>query len=91
MPTLKPPKPKLTWTKYVGASTVKWTTHDPCLVLSGSDLILCTNFIFCEERNHRQFKNKMIYKAKQIMMTKKSKKNLYSLEDGASGVQVGGY
>ena len=32
----------------------------------------------------------MIYKAKQIMMTKKSKKNLYILEDGASGVQVGG-
>ena len=31
----------------------------------------------------------LIYKVKQIMMTKKSKKSLHVLEDGASGVQVG--
>ena len=39
----------------MGASTVKWTTLDPYLVLSESDSILCTNFEFCEEINHRHF------------------------------------
>ena len=34
----------------MGASTVKWTTHDPCLVLSESDSFLCTNFEFCEQK-----------------------------------------
>ena len=37
------------WDLLMGASTVKWTTHDPCLVLSKSDSILCTNFEFCEQ------------------------------------------
>jgi hypothetical protein len=71
----------------VGASTVKWTTPHPCLVLSESESSLCTNFKFCEEKNHTHF---MMYKAKQFMMTKKnSKKSLHILEDTASGMQVG--
>ena len=34
----------------MGASTVKWTCPDPCLVLSESDSKLYTNFEFCEEK-----------------------------------------
>ena len=49
---------------------VKWTAPDPCLVLSESGSILCTNFEFCEEKNHRHLKNILIYKAKQFIMTK---------------------
>ena len=48
---------------HMGASTVKWTTHDPCLVLSGSDSKLHTNFGYCEENNV------LIYKAMQFTMT----------------------
>ena len=44
---------------------------------------------FVKKKNHRHFKYIVIYKAKKIMMTKKSKKNLHILEDGTSGVQVG--
>ena len=50
---------------------VKETSPDACLDLSESDSILCTNFEFCEEKKHRHFKNILIYKAKQFMMTKK--------------------
>ena len=39
----------------LGASTIKWTTLDPCLVFSESDSKLYTNFEFCEEKNHRHF------------------------------------
>ena len=53
---------------YMGASMVKWTTPNPCLVLSESDLKLYTNLELCEEINHRHIKR--IYKAKQYMMTK---------------------
>jgi hypothetical protein len=35
----------------MGASTVEWTTHDPCLVLSESDSILCIIFEFCEKKS----------------------------------------
>ena len=34
----------------MGASTVKWTTPNPCLVSSESDSKLYTNFEFCEEK-----------------------------------------
>ena len=34
----------------MGASTVKWTTLDPCLVFSESDSKLYTSFEFCEEK-----------------------------------------
>ncbi len=45
---------------------------------------------FVKKKNHRHFKNKLIHKAKQFMMTNKfPKKSLHILEDGASGVQVG--
>jgi hypothetical protein len=54
-----------------GASMVKWTTLDPCLVFSEIHSKLYTYFEFCEEKNHKHFKNILIYKAKQIIMTKK--------------------
>ena len=58
-------------------------------MLGESDSKLHANFEFCEE-NHRHFINILLYKVKQIMMTrKKYKKSLYILEDGTSGVQVG--
>ena len=62
----------------MGASTVQWAALDPCLVFNESDSKLSTNFEFCEEKNHGHFKNILIYKAKQIMMTKKiQKKSIY--------------
>jgi hypothetical protein len=74
----------------LGASTVKWTTSDPCLVLSESDSILHIKFEYYEVKNHRHFKNILIYKPKQFMMaTKISKKNLHILGDTGSGVEVG--
>ena len=66
-----------------------WIALDPCLELSESDSKLYTDLEFCEEKNHRHFKTIMIYKAKQFMMGKNSKKSLHILEDGTSGVQVG--
>ena len=70
------------------ASTVKWTAPDPCLVFSESDSNLYPSFGFCEETNHKQFKNTLIYKAKQVMTTKKTKKSLHILQDGTRGVEV---
>ena len=73
-----------------GASTVKWTTHDPCLVVSKSDSKLYTNFEFCEEKNHRNLKNMWILQSHAIYDDKnKSKKNLHISGYDASGVQVG--
>ena len=57
----------------------------PCLVFNESDSKLYTNIEFCEEGNHRHFKNILIYNDD----TKVSKESLHILEDGASGVQVG--
>lgn len=37
----------------MGANTVKWTTHEPCLVARGSDSKLHTYFEFCEGKIHR--------------------------------------
>ena len=75
---------------FEGSRAINWTTPDPCPVFSESDSKLYTDFEFCEEKNHWHFKNILIYKAQQIMMTKKiSQKSLHILEDGASGVQVG--
>ena len=37
----------------LGASTMKWTTPDPFLVLNECVSKLCTNFEFCEGKNHR--------------------------------------
>ena len=58
--------------------------------LSETNSKLYTNFEFCEGKNHKHFKNTLIYKAKQKILTKKFKKNLHILKDGASGVQVSG-
>ena len=45
---------------HMGASTVKWTTLDPGLVLNESYPILCTSFEFCEEKSHRHLKEKYV-------------------------------
>jgi hypothetical protein len=67
------------YTKYehMGASTVKWTTPNPCLVFSENDSKLYTNFEVCEKRNHKHSRNILIYKAKQIMMAKKIPRKTY--------------
>ena len=78
---------KISWE---GASKVKWTTPEPYIGLSESDLKLYTNFDFFEENYCKQFKNTMIHKAKKYMLTESSKnKSLHILEHSASGVQVG--
>ena len=75
---------------YLGARTVKWTTHDPYLNSSESDSNLYTNFEFCEEKIPWHSKDILIYKAKQFMMTKTiPKKILHILEEVACVVQVG--
>jgi hypothetical protein len=58
-------------------------------VFSESNSELYTDFKFCEEKKHRHIKNILIYKAKQIMLSKHSKKSLHILDDNASVVQVG--
>ena len=67
---------------------VKYTTPLPWIGLSESDSKLCPNFEFCEGKDHKQLKNTLTYKAKQFMLTKKIKKSLNILEDGACSVQV---
>ena len=52
-----------------GASMVKWTTHVLCIGLTKSDSKLYINFEFCEAKNHKYFKNTLIYKAKKFMLT----------------------
>ena len=74
----------------MGASMVKWTTPDPYLSASESDSKLYTIFEFCEENSHKHFENILIYKRQAIYDDKNnSKKSLHTLEDCASGVQVG--
>jgi hypothetical protein len=41
----------------LGASTVKWTTLDPCTCLSKSDPKLYTNFEFHEIEIHKHLEN----------------------------------
>lgn len=53
----------------MGASTVKWTNHDPYIGLSESDLELYTNFELYKEVNYKHSK-KSICKSKQFMLTK---------------------
>ena len=60
-----------------GFSTIKWTTLDPWRSLSESDSKQFTNFEFCEKKNHKHFKNTLIYKAKNFMLTKKISKKFY--------------
>jgi hypothetical protein len=56
---------------FLAASTVKWTTHDRCLVLSESVSKLYTNFECREEKNYKHIKKILIYKAENFMMEKK--------------------
>jgi hypothetical protein len=59
----------------MGASTLKWTGLDPCLVFIENDSKLYTKYFeFCGEKNHRHVNNIFTYKAKKFMMTKNSKK-----------------
>ena len=46
------------------ASTVKWIAPIPCIGLSESDSKLYTNFEFSKGKNHKHFKNTLIYKVK---------------------------
>jgi hypothetical protein len=72
------------------ASTVKWTAPNPYLVFNEGDSKLYTNFVVREEKNHRHFKNILIYKLSQANYDdqKNLKESLHILEDNASGVQV---
>ena len=63
--------------KLLGASTLKWTYPDPCLVLSESDLKLYTNLEFSEEINSSYFMNILTYKAKKPMITIKIPRKVY--------------
>ena len=45
--------PKIT----MGASTVKWTTLEPCIGLSESNSKLYINFEICEDKNHKNKKH----------------------------------
>jgi hypothetical protein len=60
----------------MGAITVKWIVPNMCLVLGESDSKLYAKFVFCKE-NYRHFKNKLLYKAKKIMMTEKIIRKVY--------------
>ena len=71
----------------MGASTIKWTAPDPCLVFNESDSKLYTNFEFYEKTNYGHSKKK-IYNAKQNYQEKIQGKYTY-LEEGASGVLAG--
>ena len=42
---------------HMGASTLKWTTLDPCAGLSESDPNLYTNFKFYELEIHKHLEN----------------------------------
>ena len=54
----------------LGASTVKWTTLDPCSGLSEGDPNLYTNFEFHEIEIHKHLGNIWIYKVKQLCSQK---------------------
>ena len=74
----------------MGASTIKWTTLDPCSGLIESDPKLFINFEFYEIEIHKHMENIWIYKAKKFLFTKNNVKlRILILEDGASGEKVG--
>ena len=60
-----------------GASTIKWTTHDPCPCSNESNSKVYTNFEICEEILRRHFRKILIYKAKKFMMKKKIPRKVY--------------
>ena len=64
-------------TSTMGASTVKYTTPLPCISISESVSKSYTNFEFFEGKNHEHFKNTLIYKAKQKMLTSVFSRKVY--------------
>ena len=69
----------------MGASTVKWTTLDPCTCLSENGSKQYTNFEFCG-KNIISILKHIDLQNKQFLLTKKNlTKSLFILEDGASG------
>ena len=66
-----------TYNKIFRGKHGKVDSHDPCLVLSESDSKLYSNFEYCEERNHRHWKNILIYKARHFSMTKSIPRIVY--------------
>ena len=62
-----------------GTSMVKWTTSDPCLVLSESDAKVHTIFKISEEKMYRLLINTLIYEAKQFTMTKTIPRKFYMI------------
>ena len=59
---------------YMGASMVKWIAPDPCLVFSESDSNYTLTLNFVKNKYHRHFSKIPIYKAKQIVKTKRKRK-----------------
>jgi hypothetical protein len=70
-----------------GASTVKWTTLDLCIGFSESDSRQYNNYEICEgKKSHKHFQSILNHISQAISIGKNIlKKNLHSLEDGASG------
>jgi hypothetical protein len=71
-----------------GASTVKWTVYDPCLVFNESESKLYTNFDSCEEKFINILKHIDLQSQSNLWWLKNSKKSLHILDDGTSGVQA---
>ena len=70
----------------MGISMVKWTTPDPCLMLSESDSMLCTSFEFCEGIKSYTFFEHIDLQSQSIYdEIKYCKRGLHILEGGASG------
>ena len=67
-----------------GASTVKWTTLEPCIGLSASDSKVYTNFEYVKKK-FIHLKKHIGNLCRQIVVQEK----FTYLEDGASGVQEG--
>ena len=64
----------------MGASTVKWTTLDPCSCLTASDPKLYTNFDFFEIEIHEAFREHMNLQSQAIYVHKKTiSNNVYLL------------
>ena len=73
-----------------GASTVKWTTLDPCSSLSKSYPKLYTNFEFYAIEILKHLEKYESTKTSNLCSQKNNiKQCIFILEDGASGEQVG--
>jgi hypothetical protein len=68
---------------------VKWTTSNPYLVFRDNDSKLYINFEFHEEKILDILKNTNLQSQSNYNDKKSSKKNLHTLEDSTSDMQVG--